>query len=66
MPVGEGEELLRLQVAKRTYILGINRRFTYVKRYGVLKRPMEQVENPLVKKVRGVIMGLTGKKGARR
>jgi hypothetical protein len=66
MPDGEGESLLHMQVAKKTYILNINQRFAYVKRFNVLKRPMEQVEHPLVKRARAMIMQLTGRKGERR
>lgn len=52
--------------ASRSYLLNINKRFAYVKRYGVLRRPLEKVENPLVKQARSLIMGMTGRKGEKR
>lgn len=48
--------------AQKPYILTINRRFAYSKRYNILKRPMEKLEHPLVKQARGIIMKMTGRK----
>ena len=52
--------------ASRPYILSISRRFAYSKRYNILKKPMEKVEHPIVKKARGIIMKLTGRKEGKR
>ena len=58
----ESPDLLKMQVAKRTYALSVNRRFAYVKRYNVMKRTQEVQENPLFRKIRLTIYKLIGRK----
>jgi len=59
------QDLMKLQVAKKTYAFTVARRFSHVKRYGMLKRQHESDENPQFRKMRLFIYKLIGRKEER-
>jgi len=61
-PGAAREELQRYKVARKAYILSIQKRFEYVKPYNVMKRAAEKEQNPFAKMLAPIIARFTGKK----
>ena len=57
-----GEDVLRQQMAKKTYVFSVSRRFAYVKQCTTLKRIEQEKENPLFRQIRTTIYKFIGRK----